>query len=242
MIGPLLICGGLLSQQAHGDSTESDNHKRRAENGDASWDGTVIEGLQQNAKGENDGAGKESQRKRCLSAFRKADAIEANSDNDQQYRQTYPMAMNIHLAVVSIFGFRVLSECSFGSGRISPCGSVKGQREGRTNIIQRLMLGKNGVPQAVAHAPQSQSDAAQNEKPPAAAHRMSVCDSGVSDSNVSSLGVELTGVAEHADPHRQQSDDHQQASKVRQPAGHKTEPQLHQHANRKQYGTDDQNV
>ena len=56
------------------------------------------------------------------------------------------------------------------------------------------------------------------------------------------MSVELTGVAEYADPHRQQRDDHQQASKVRQSTGHKTVPQLHQHADRKKHRTDYQNA
>ena len=113
----------------------------------------MIEGLQQDSEGENHRTGKESQRKRCLVAFGKLDAIEANSDNDQQHGQTDPVAMNVHLAVVDIFGFPVVAECGFGSGRISACGSIKGRRQGRTNAIQRLMLGKNGVPQAVAPCP-----------------------------------------------------------------------------------------
>jgi hypothetical protein len=67
-------------------------------------------------------------------------------------------------------------------------------------------------------------------------------DSGISDSGVSRLGVELTGVAEYADPHGQQRNDHQQASKVRQATGQQTEPQFHQDAHGKQYGTDNQNA
>src|SRR6266404_1587262 len=80
------------------------------------------------------------------------------------------MAVNIHLAIVNIFGLAVLLERSVHQNGIAVGSGGETSRKRRPNGVERLVLGKHRVPQSVAHAPNGKRNASDNQKSARTAH------------------------------------------------------------------------
>src|SRR6266851_868057 len=130
----------------------------------------MIHRLQEHTQRKNHRACEKSQREQQLNALGEVHAIEADTQNDEQHRQSNPMPVHIDLAIVDIFRFPVLLKGSLHARGISFCCSHKTSSQRRSDAVQGLVLGEHPVPQSVAHAPNCKSNASDNQKPARTAH------------------------------------------------------------------------
>src|SRR6266404_3069638 len=70
-----------------------------------------------------------------------------------KFTRSNPMPMHIHLPLVHILRFTILLQRTLHGPGISLGGSRKASRQGTSNVVQGLVLGKDGIPQPVTHPP-----------------------------------------------------------------------------------------